>query len=92
MFGEFEALARMYHANPVFFTIALIGAMLFVPYQAVYGPIRNQYGRRIPRYRFPLFLGLLRWKPPGSSTVSGKCGTGEAAPLLMAVRCQCPMA
>jgi len=59
MVGEFETLARLYHANPVFFTITLIGAMLFVAYQAVRGPIRNQCGRRIPRYRFPLFLALL---------------------------------
>ena len=59
MFGELDALIRLYHHNPVLFILTVVAAMLFIPYQAIYGPTRsNRYGH-VPRHKLPLFLGFV---------------------------------
>jgi pilus assembly protein TadC len=59
MFGDFEGLVRLYQLNPVFFTVILIGAMLFIPYSVIYGPTRGGQWSSVPRHKLILFLGLL---------------------------------
>jgi hypothetical protein len=62
MSNMFEDLVKLFHLNPILFTLSLLAAVLILPYQIVYhpGPTKpHHYGYNNPRQKLIIYFSFL---------------------------------